>query len=549
MQCGNKEEIYINTQTKTVHIHDGSTAGGFALANASSVAAKANAFVSIIENGSNVAIGNSSSGCSYVTVQGTYFTVNNIATFANSVSLISSTYIDYNGGSGALYLNGKLYANNSLGSAGQVLKINGSGYTYWDTAGSSANLQSITTDVNPSFDDVFDLGSTSKRWQDAYLTGSVNINGAALTGGSTGSAAANAVYSNTTVTHSDSFTSGGYVKSTTGTNYFSQFNANIPVNGSAIVFDEMRPLFKTALEGVPVGANITVNISTTGSDPSVSSTTYTGTVTAALGSSAVTLRAGVPAYAMGVEYDTPPPSNGFFINSVEVSYTESTLVSPAVANTLAYTLSTSADIISNGSLVATDALVGDVSVVGSTIAAIDSYGAPQLLTVDGDLNVNGAFTVGGVAVGGSYTLPTANTTTLGGVKIDGTSIISNNGVVSVGGLENVTTVSIQGGTAYMNTTSCSVFYIQTPPYNFQASFNVPDALYTNGRAATYVLVVEQGSTPYIANTMAIGYSNPSILWQGGSVPTGNANKRDVISFTLMRQSDSWIVLGSLNTYG
>lgn len=32
--------------------------------------------------------------------------------------------------------------------------------------------------------------------------------------------------------------------------------------------------------------------------------------------------------------------------------------------------------------------------------------------------------------GGSYTLPTASTTTLGGVKIDGSSITINNGVIS-----------------------------------------------------------------------------------------------------------------------
>ena len=177
---GANGEIYINTQTKTVHIHDGATVGGFALANASSVAAKADAFVNVVESGSNVVIGNSVSGCSYVTIQGTYLTVNNITSFANVVTLNNSTYIEYNSGSGALYLGGKLFANNSTGSAGQVLKTNGTGYTYWGDGG--ASLASIAEDVLPSFNDVFDLGSSAKRWNDVFLTGTVNVNGATLTG-------------------------------------------------------------------------------------------------------------------------------------------------------------------------------------------------------------------------------------------------------------------------------------------------------------------------------------------------------------------------------
>lgn len=383
---GANGEIYINTQTKQLIIHDGATAGGFALANASSVAAKANAFVNVIENGSNVAIGNTVTGCSYVTVSGTSLVVN----VAQQTTFTHAVYV-----------------------GGDV---------------------TVDGDMVPTIDGVYDIGTDLARWDDVFVSGTVDINGSTLVG------------------------------------------------------------------------------TTSGSDN---------------------------------------------------------------------VLTTQADFVAN-TLTATSALIGDVSVVGSTISALDSYGAPQLLTVDGDLNVNGAFTVGGVAVGGSYTLPTANTTTLGGVKvdgttitinsgvisaagsytlptantsalggvkIDGTSIISNNGIISVGGIENVTSITVQSGDVFINTVSSSVFYIQNPPYNFQATFGVPNELYTNGRAATYVLVIDQGSTPHIANTLAIGYSNPSISWQGGTTPTGNANKRDVISFTLMRQSDSWIVLGSLNTYG
>lgn len=193
---GANGEIYINTQTKTIHVHDGTTAGGFALANASSVAAKANVFVNVVEtSGGNVSIGNTVTGCSFVSVEGTNLTVNTTSgvTVVNmaglyggavaygNVSLQGNTYITYNSGSGALFLDGKVYANGSLGLSGQVLKTNSSGYTYWGNT-SAVSLASVAEDVLPSFNDVFDLGSTTKRWNDVFLTGTVNVNGATLTG-------------------------------------------------------------------------------------------------------------------------------------------------------------------------------------------------------------------------------------------------------------------------------------------------------------------------------------------------------------------------------
>jgi len=192
---GANGEIYINTQTKTIHVHDGVTAGGFALANASSVAAKANVYLNVVEtSGGNVAIGNTVTGCSFITVNGTELSVNtsyglsvtsdfNVAGAAylsGGTTLYSNTYIHYDSGSGALYLGGKLFANNSMGSAGQVLKTNGTGYTYWGDGG--ASLASVAEDILPSFNDVFDLGSSAKRWNDVFLTGTVNVNGATLTG-------------------------------------------------------------------------------------------------------------------------------------------------------------------------------------------------------------------------------------------------------------------------------------------------------------------------------------------------------------------------------
>lgn len=44
-----------------------------------------------------------------------------------------------------------------------------------------ANVQSIAVDVLPSFNDVYDLGASNKRWNDVYVSNSVDINGSIIT--------------------------------------------------------------------------------------------------------------------------------------------------------------------------------------------------------------------------------------------------------------------------------------------------------------------------------------------------------------------------------
>lgn len=76
------------------------------------------------------------------------------------------------------------------GSSGQVLSTDGAGNLSWATqSGGSANLESVSTDVLPSFDSVFDLGSTTKRWDNLNLATSANINGSVLTGTTVGNSA------------------------------------------------------------------------------------------------------------------------------------------------------------------------------------------------------------------------------------------------------------------------------------------------------------------------------------------------------------------------
>ena len=70
-------------------------------------------------------------------------------------------------------------------------------------------------------------------------------------------------------------------------------------------------------------------------------------------------------------------------------------------------------------------------------------------------------------------------------------------------------------------------------------------------AAAVTLVLSQGATAYVCNAVQIGAVSQAVLWQGStSAPTGNANKTDLMTFSIMRTgASSYIVFGQLVSFG
>jgi hypothetical protein len=92
----------------------------------------------------------------------------------------------------------------------------------------------------------------------------------------------------------------------------------------------------------------------------------------------------------------------------------------------------------------------------------------------------------------------------------------------------------------------SIWYHTSISSNFTPNFtNVPT---DNNWNTIITLVLSQGATPYIPSSIQINGSAQTVKWLNAEVPEGNANSVDVISFSLMRVSSSWIVLGSLTGY-
>jgi hypothetical protein len=113
--------------------------------------------------------------------------------------------------------------------------------------------------------------------------------------------------------------------------------------------------------------------------------------------------------------------------------------------------------------------------------------------------------------------------------------------------EVLNTKTTATGTVTHDFSTGAIFYHSSISASFTANFtNVPE---TNNRTIVISLILAQGATPFIPNAVQIGGVAQTIKWQDNTVPTGNASKVDIASFSLIRTGSAWTVLGGLSTYG
>ena len=113
--------------------------------------------------------------------------------------------------------------------------------------------------------------------------------------------------------------------------------------------------------------------------------------------------------------------------------------------------------------------------------------------------------------------------------------------------ETLTTKTSATGTVNHDLSTGSIFYHSSISNNFTANItNVPA---TNDRAIGVTLVLSQGGTAYMATALQIDGNAQTIKWVNNTVPSGLANKVDVVGFSLIRTGSSWTVLGQYSTYG
>jgi len=114
-------------------------------------------------------------------------------------------------------------------------------------------------------------------------------------------------------------------------------------------------------------------------------------------------------------------------------------------------------------------------------------------------------------------------------------------------VEAIRTKTGAGLTVVHDFKTSSTWYHSSISQDFTPNFiNVPT---NNERVIVCKLILAQSATPYIPNAVQIAGSSKTINWLGSSQPSGTANKKDVVTFTLIRTGSAWVVLGKLETYG
>jgi len=111
--------------------------------------------------------------------------------------------------------------------------------------------------------------------------------------------------------------------------------------------------------------------------------------------------------------------------------------------------------------------------------------------------------------------------------------------------ETTTDYTLASNVLTFNLSNGNVGYIATAP-TAAMTFNFTNAPTTNGESITASIFVVQGATGYYPSTVQIAGTGQTIKWAGGAAPTptSSAGKIDVFSFTLIRRSSAWTVLGS-----
>lgn len=147
---------------------------------------------------------------------------------------------------------------------------------------------------------------------------------------------------------------------------------------------------------------------------------------------------------------------------------------------------------------------------------------------------------------GSNIIGVQNLATTGSNTFNGNQTI--NGSLIIEGVNEILTID-GGFTGNRNFdyTSGSVYYLTGLTGN--GTWNINNVPTTNNLATTLTFVVNQDSTPYSASAYSINSSAVTVKWVESTVPTGSANKVDIIGLTAFRVGSSWNVLGSLSSFG
>lgn len=135
------------------------------------------------------------------------------------------------------------------------------------------------------------------------------------------------------------------------------------------------------------------------------------------------------------------------------------------------------------------------------------------------------------------------------------SIVNTTGNVSVGGILAVGAITERFSANASPAVEVSfpwnqsgVYYLSNMTGNI--TLNLTDFNAPSDTVTSVTVWIVQGATAYVPTTLKLNGAGQTIYWQAsGTAPGGNANKQDLVSFTILNNSGTYNVLGQLSSFG
>lgn len=112
--------------------------------------------------------------------------------------------------------------------------------------------------------------------------------------------------------------------------------------------------------------------------------------------------------------------------------------------------------------------------------------------------------------------------------------------------KKVVALSSATGTTVHDCSQGTIFIHDSISGTFSADFtnlNIPA-----GHACELKLILEQGNTAYMCDGVKINGSGKTVIWEGGSAPSGTAGKLDEVTFEILYNGTSYMILGNIKTF-
>ena len=265
-------------------------------------------------------------------------------------------------------------------------------------------------------------------------------------------------------------------------------------NGIATLLFENATKLETTTNGVTITGDTAVSGNITAGTGTVGGLTFAGTQIASDDSTQISFQ------------DNIEIAGGPVISGFNLSHTGTFTINPYALN-----LTTTG---------------GNVHVQASNYVILDS-------TNNGQINIGQASGSGDVLIGN---------------ESNGTSIsLEGHTRIEAGVEESYNALTGQSGVVAHDCSDGYMFYHTSTAGDITANFT--NLSLASGHATNLTIVIDQGNTAHEITAVQIGGAAQTIVWQNNNAPTGTANGVDSFSFTILKVSSSYVVLGQMVSFG